>query len=60
MDDVERANEQTIMKYRIALNCLADIPPKTVQDVRTGTTASPNPLRGCGFVTTAIDNVWDY
>jgi 2-polyprenyl-3-methyl-5-hydroxy-6-metoxy-1,4-benzoquinol methylase len=52
-------NERPI-EYRFALECLARARPQNVLDVGTGTTAWPQLLRNCGFVTTAIDNIRDY
>lgn len=52
-------NERSI-EYRFALEALAEVRPKTVLDVGTGTTAWPHLLRNCGYVVTAIDNVRDY
>jgi 2-polyprenyl-3-methyl-5-hydroxy-6-metoxy-1,4-benzoquinol methylase len=52
-------NERPI-EYRFALDCLARVRPRSVLDVGTGTTSWPHLLSGCGFVTTAIDNMRDY
>lgn len=55
-----RFHNERAIEYRFALECLAEVRPKTVLDVGTGTTAWPHLLRNCGFVVTAVDNLRDY
>lgn len=52
-------NERPI-EYRFVFQTLTNIYPKKILDVGTGTTALPHLMRGCGFLVTAIDNIYDY
>ena len=52
-------NERPI-EYGFVFNKLAEICPRDVLDVGTGSTALPHLIRNCGFVVTATDNVRDY
>lgn len=57
---VFRVQNERPIEYRFALEALAEVRPRTVLDVGSGTTAWPHLLRTCGWVVTAIDNIRDY
>ncbi len=52
-------NERPV-EFGFVFRKLAEIYPRTVLDVGTGTTALPHLMRNCGFLVTATDNVRDY
>ena len=52
-------NERPI-EYQFVFKALTSLYPKTILDVGTGTTALPHLLSNCGFLVTAIDNIYDY
>jgi 2-polyprenyl-3-methyl-5-hydroxy-6-metoxy-1,4-benzoquinol methylase len=54
-----RFNERPI-EFGFVFRKLAEIYPRTILDVGTGTTALPHLLRNCGCLVTATDNVRDY
>lgn len=54
-----RFNERSV-EFAFVFRHLAQIYPRKVLDVGTGTTALPHLMRSCGFLVTAIDNVKDY
>lgn len=54
-----KINERSI-EYRFVLQALSQTCPTTVLDIGTGTTALPHIIRTCGFVVTAVDNIYDY
>jgi len=55
----DRFNERPV-EFGFVFAKIAQIYPKSVLDVGTGTTALPHLMRSCGPVVTAIDNVKDY
>jgi SAM-dependent methyltransferase len=54
-----RVSERPI-EYRFVFEQLTQLNAVSVLDVGTGTTALPQLIRTCGFLTTAIDNIQDY
>ena len=52
-------NERPV-EFAFLFRKLAELYPRTVLDVGTGTSATPDLIRKCGFVVTAVDNVRDY
>jgi len=52
-------NERPI-EFGFVFRSLSRIMPTTVIDVGTGTTSLPHLMAKCGFLVTAIDNVYDY
>lgn len=54
-----RFNERPV-EFAFVFRKLAEIYPKTILDVGTGTTALPHLMANCGFLVTATDNVRDY
>jgi len=54
-----RLNERPI-EYGFVFRKVAELQPRTVLDVGTGSTALPHLLRTCGALVTASDNVRDY
>jgi len=52
-------NERPV-EYAFVFRYLAEVYPRTVLDVGTGTTALPSLIRSCGCLVTATDNVQDY
>lgn len=54
-----RFNERAI-EYGFVFNRMAELCPKRVLDVGTGTTALPHVMRSCGPMVAASDNVRDY
>jgi len=54
-----RFNERPI-EFGFLFREIAEIYPRTILDVGTGTTALPHLLRNCGFLVTATDNIHDY
>jgi 2-polyprenyl-3-methyl-5-hydroxy-6-metoxy-1,4-benzoquinol methylase len=54
-----RYNERPV-EFSFVFRKVAEIYPRTILDVGTGTTALPHLLRNCGPLVTAIDNVRDY
>lgn len=57
--EFSRFNERPV-EFGFVCRKLAEIYPRTVLDVGTGTTALPHLMRNCGFLVTASDNVRDY
>ena len=57
--EFNRKSERAI-EYRFLFQQLVKTCPKTVLDVGTGTSALPQVIKDCGYVVTAIDNVYDY
>jgi SAM-dependent methyltransferase len=54
-----RFNERPV-EFDFVFRKLAEIYPRTILDVGTGTSALPHLMRKCGFLVTATDNVRDY
>jgi 2-polyprenyl-3-methyl-5-hydroxy-6-metoxy-1,4-benzoquinol methylase len=54
-----RFNERPV-EFGFVFRKLAEIYPRTILDIGTGTTALPHLMRNCGFEVTATDNVRDY
>jgi 2-polyprenyl-3-methyl-5-hydroxy-6-metoxy-1,4-benzoquinol methylase len=54
-----RFNERP-SEFAFVFKKLAQLYPKTILDVGTGTTALPHLMRNCGHLVTATDNVKDY
>ena len=54
-----RFNERPV-EFDFVFRKLAEIYPRSVLDVGTGTTALPDLIQNCGFLVTATDNVRDY
>ena len=54
-----RFNERPV-EFGFVFSKAAEIYPRTILDVGTGTTALPHLLRNCGFLVSASDNVRDY
>ncbi|KPK97628.1 MAG: hypothetical protein AMJ95_08075 [Omnitrophica WOR_2 bacterium SM23_72] len=54
-----KKNERDI-EYRFVFNSLLQTNPITVLDIGSGTTSLPSLMNTCGFVVTAIDNIYDY
>jgi 2-polyprenyl-3-methyl-5-hydroxy-6-metoxy-1,4-benzoquinol methylase len=54
-----RFNERPV-EFGFVFRKLAEIYPRTILDVGTGTTALPHLMRNCGCVVTATDNIRDY
>lgn len=54
-----RFNERPV-EFGFVFRKLAELYPRTVLDVGTGTTALPSLIRNCGCLVTATDNVRDY
>ena len=54
-----RFNERPV-EFSFVFRKLADIYPRAILDVGTGTTALPHLMRNCGFLVTATDNIRDY
>jgi SAM-dependent methyltransferase len=52
-------NERPI-EYGFIFRHLAQLSPRTVLDVGTGTSALPHLMRTCGFLVTSTDNIRDY
>jgi len=59
MQKITLFNERPV-EYNFVFKHLANIYPRTILDVGTGTTALPHLMRNCGFIVTAIDNRKDY
>lgn len=57
--ELGRLNERPI-EYGFVFNRMAELYPKRILDVGTGTTAVPSVMRTCGPIVTASDNVRDY
>jgi len=54
-----KINERPV-EYRFIFQALSSIAPKTVLDIGTGITSLPHLMRCCGFIVTAIDNIYDF
>lgn len=54
-----RFNERPV-EFSFVFRKLAEIYPRKILDVGTGTTALPHMMRNCGFLVMAIDNIHDY
>lgn len=54
-----RFNERPV-ELGFVFRILAELYPRKILDVGTGTTALPHLLRNCGFLVTATDNVREY
>lgn len=54
-----RVNERPV-EFSFVFRKLAELNPRNVLDVGTGTTALPQLIRHCGFLVMATDNIVDY
>lgn len=55
----KKINERPI-EYGFVFKVLSRVCPKEVLDIGTGLSSLPHMMMSCGYITTAIDNVYDY
>lgn len=51
---------ERVVEYRFVFHSVLRTSPTTVLDVGTGKSALPHLLATCGYIVTAIDNIYDY